>query len=54
MNKQEILNEYKRQEDKMCLSKILDKLESSKLKEKIETTDFLDMYQVALVKNFLN
>lgn len=52
MNKQEILNEYKRQEDKMCLSKILDKLESSKLKEKIETTDFLDMYQVSLVENF--
>ena len=53
MNKQDLLNEYKRQEDKMCLSKILDKIEASKTKEKIETTDFLDMYQVALVENFL-
>ncbi len=53
MNKQEILNEYKRQEDKMCLSKVLDKMEASKAKDKIETTDFLDMYQVALVENFL-
>lgn len=52
MNKQEILSEYKRQEDKMCLSKILDKIEASKAKEKIESTDFLDMYQVSLAENF--
>lgn len=53
MNKQEILSEYKRQEDKMCLAQVLDKIEFSKTREKIETTDFLDMYQISLVQNFL-
>ena len=52
MDKQQILKEYKKQEDKMCLSQILDKIEFSKSKQKIEFSDFLDMYQVALVENF--
>ena len=52
MDKQQILKEYRKQEDKMCLSQILDKIEFSKSKQKIEYTDFLDMYQVALVENF--
>lgn len=53
MNKQEILKDYKRQEDKLCLSQVLDKIEFCKLKEKLEYTDFLDMYQISLVENFL-
>lgn len=53
MNKQEILNEYKRQEDKICLAQILDKIEFSNTREKIEYTDFLDMYQISLVENLL-
>ena len=53
MNKQEMLSEYKRQEDKICLSQVLDKIEFSKSKERIEATDFLDMYQFSLVENFL-
>lgn len=53
MNKQEILNTYKKQEDKILVAQILDKIEQSKQKERIETTDFLDMYQIALVKSFL-
>lgn len=36
----------------MCLSQVLDKIEFSKSREKIEHTDFLDMYQVSLVENF--
>ena len=52
MDKQQILKEYRKQEDKMCLSQILDKIEFSKSKQKIEYTDFLDMYQVSLVENF--
>lgn len=52
MDKQQLLKDYKRQEDRICLSQILDKRELSKLREKIETTDFLDMYQVSLVENF--
>ena len=52
MDKQQLLKDYKRQEDKICLSQILDKIEFSKIREKIEITDFLDMYQVSLVENF--
>lgn len=53
MNKQELLKDYKRQEDKICLSQVLDKIEFSKTRERIEYTDFLDMYQISLVENFL-
>ena len=53
MDKQQLLKDYKKQEDKLCLSQVLDKIEFSKTREKLEYTDFLDMYQVALVENFL-
>lgn len=53
MNKQELLKDYKIQEDKICLSQVLDKIEFSKTRERIEYTDFLDMYQISLVENFL-
>ena len=53
MDKQLLLKDYKKQEDKICLSQILDKIEFSSTREKIEYTDFLDMYQVSLVENFL-
>ena len=49
----QILKDYKRPEDKMCLSQVLDKIEFSETREKIEHTDFLDMYQISLVENFL-
>ena len=53
MDKQDLLKDYKKQEDKLCLSQVLDKIEISSKREKIDYTDFLDMYQVALVENFL-
>ena len=53
MKNRELLEEYKKQDDKILLSQILDKLEISAKNDKIEYTDFLDMYQVVLVKNFL-
>lgn len=53
MDKQQLLKDYKKQEDKMCLSQVLDKIEFSKARDRIEYTDFLDMYQVALVEIFL-
>ena len=49
----QILNEYKRQDDKMLLAQILDKLEFLGKREKIEYTDFFDMYQIALAQSFL-
>ncbi len=53
MNKQELLKDYRKQEDKICLSQVLDKIEYTKIREKIEYTDFLDMYQISLIENFL-
>ena len=53
MNKQDLLKDYKRQEDKICLSQVLDKIEFCGSREKLEYTDFLDMYQISLVENFL-
>ena len=53
MNKQDLLKDYRKQEDKICLSQVLDKIEFMQAREKIEYTDFLDMYQISLVENFL-
>lgn len=53
MNKKDILSEYKKQEDKICLSQVLEKVEKSNSQQKIESTDFLDMYQISLVECFL-
>lgn len=40
-------------DEKILLAQVTDKIEFSKQKERIECTDFLDMYQVSLIKNFL-
>ena len=53
MNKQELLKDYKKQEDKLLLAKVLDRLEFSKGKNKIENTDFLNLYEQDLVDKFL-
>lgn len=53
MDKQKILSDYKRQEEKILLAQVLDKIEFSKQREKLEYTDFLDMYQASLVKSFM-
>ena len=53
MEKQNLLKDYKKQEDKIFLAYVLDKIELSKSRDKIESTDFLDMYQISLVENFL-
>ncbi len=53
MDKQQLIKDYKKQEDKMCLSRVLDKIEFSKERGRVAYTDFLDMYQVSLVENFM-
>lgn len=45
MNKQEIMQEYKNQEERLLVAKILDKLEFTKTKNKIQYTDFLNLYE---------
>ena len=54
MDKQEVLREYRKSEDRILLSQILDKIEMAEKKDQIQYTDFLDMYQVALAKKFIN
>ena len=54
MTKQESLSEYKKPEDKMLLAQVLDKIEFVDSKNRIQCTDFLDMYQLNLVQSFLN
>ena len=53
MEKQEALKEYKRQEDKILLAQVLDKIKFCAQRNKIENTQFLDMYQISLVEEFL-
>lgn len=53
MEKQELLKEYKRQEDKILLAQILDKIKFSIQRNKIESTQFLDMYQISCAEDFL-
>ena len=45
MNKQELLQNVKNQDEKIFIAKILDKIEFTKTKNKIECTDFLNLYE---------
>lgn len=45
MDKSAILNKYSNDEDKLFISKILDRIKLSKTRNQIVNTDFLDMYQ---------
>lgn len=53
MNKQEMLNDYKNQDDKLLLAKVLDRIAFSKSRNKIENTDFLNLAEQDLVNKFL-
>ena len=43
MNKQEILEDVKNQDDRLLVAKILDKIEFTKSRNKIQSTDFLNL-----------
>ena len=53
MNKQEILAKYEKEEDKLLVSKLLDKIEFVEKKNTVETTDFLDMHQKSILEKVL-
>ena len=53
MNKQEILQEYKNQEERLLVAKVLDKLEFIKTRNKIESTDFLNLHEQELIQKLL-
>jgi len=53
MNHYELLKDYHDNEDKLCLSQVLDKLEFVQKRGQMEATDFLSMPQISLVESFL-
>ena len=53
MNKQEILKEYKNQEDRLLLSFILDKIKFVETRNKLENTNFLSLNEISLAESFL-
>ncbi len=54
MNKNEILQECKNQDERLLVAKVLDKLEFTKNKNKIQYTDFLNLYEQEVVLNVIN
>lgn len=53
MNKQEILKQFSKEEDKLLAAKILDKVQFTNTKNKIESTDFLDGYGQKIAQKIL-
>lgn len=54
MNKEEILRNYKNNEDKLLVSKMLDKIELCSKRNKMQNTDFLDERQRNILQKVLN
>ena len=53
MNKEEILSKYKKQEDKLLIAKLFDKITITEKQNKITYTNFLDLYQKKLLEKVL-
>lgn len=53
MNKQELLEKYNNEEDRLLAAKILDKIKLAKTRNQIVNTDFLDMYKQKIAKEVL-
>lgn len=54
MDKKNILDRYKKAEEKLLISKFLDKIDLSRKKNKIETTDFLNEIEQNIIRNVIN
>lgn len=53
MNRQEILAKYEKEEERLLVSKLLDKIEFVGKKNTVENTDFLDMHQKSILEKVL-
>lgn len=53
MDKQLILNKYSKPEDKLLISKMMDKMKLSQTKNSIEYLDFLDLYEQQLLQKII-
>lgn len=54
MNKSDLLNKYPNAEDKLLISKVLDKIKFCETRNKITNTNFLDARQQNIVTNLLS
>ena len=54
MDKEELSKKYPKEEDKLVISKIWDKIEMCRTKNKITYTDFLDLYQRSIAEKLVN
>ena len=54
MDKQSELTKLQKDEDKILIAKVLDKLKFAETRNKIETTDFLDLRQQCVIKEMLD
>ena len=54
MDKSKILEKYKREEDKLLVSKLFDKIALMEKTNKIQVTDFLSPIELQLLKDVLN
>ena len=53
MNRQEVLEKYANEEDRLLVSRLLDKIEFVEKRNTVENTDFLDMRQRQLLEKLL-
>ncbi|MCI8486503.1 MAG: hypothetical protein HFJ20_05375 [Clostridia bacterium] len=53
MQRKELLQKYKKEDERILVAKLLDKIEFCEKRNKIEYTDFLDEYQENILKNVL-
>lgn len=54
MEKQELLKKFSKQEEKLLISKVWDKLKFTNIKNQIQTSYFLDSYEQNIVTKMLN
>ena len=53
MTDKELLQEYKNQDDRLFVAKVLDKINFVKTKNKIQYTDFLNLYEQEMCLNIM-
>lgn len=53
MNRQEIVSKYENDEDRLLVSKLLDKIEFVEKKNNVENTDFLSLHQRGILEKVL-
>lgn len=53
MNKQEIIKQYQKEEDKFLVAKILDKVQFVNTRNQVQNTEFLDGYEQKIVQKVL-